>query len=441
MAVFFFCSACSHQSGSDVGVEAEAQIAHVPAGVGCLEITVTAGSATVDDKFNVASGGPTSFQLTDLPVGSATFTGFAYGPACANLPAKPQPSWVSAPVTTTLTIGQAAIVALELEQPAGAAVGVGFAPGRFDFLAGASSPGFADGVGGAAKLNRPMGVISDGAGNLYVADNHALRKVVIATGAVSTVLNAPTVVQPYGLATDGQRAFMTDLGKCSVSMYSLSSGDVDVIAGGSGCTTSVDGWAQNATFGTPVAVAFVPPDSLYVAEYTQRAVIRKIAISTQQVTTFAGGATRGFLDGVGTAARFMQPAGLVYDGSGSLYVTDATTVRKVDIATATVTTLAGQGGQTGSSDGTGASARFSYALGITIDSSGRLYVSDYNQFTVRRIVPSTAAVTTVLGIPAEALTVFGPLPAELNAPAAVAALPNGDLAVLDNDFIGIARGL
>src|SRR5262249_5190678 len=118
-----------------------------------------------------------------------------------------------------------------------------------------------------------------------------------------------------------------------------------------------------------------------------------------QVTTFAGG-HEGSTDGVGAAAGFAFPAdftGLAID-SGNLYVADTrnATIRKITLASAQVSTFAGQAGSTGSSDGVGEAARFNEPTGLASDGT-YLYVSDSVNMTVRRIDLRTAEVTTIVG--------------------------------------------
>ena len=63
-------------------------------------------------------------------------------------------------------------------------------------------------------------------------------------------------------------------------------------------------------------------------------------------------------------ARFSHPYAVAVDGSGNVYVADTYnfTVRKITPA-GVVTTLAGLAGNTGSIDGKGSGARFSYWCG------------------------------------------------------------------------------
>lgn len=106
------------------------------------------------------------------------------------------------------------------------------------------------------------------------------------------------------------------------------------------------------------------------------------------VTTVAGKAgIGGYADGTGTAALFNNPAFIAKDGSGNLYVTDAgnNVIRKIS-SSGVVTTIAGSGTY-GFADGTGTAARFAYPQGIAVDASNNVYVSDHDNFRIRKITP------------------------------------------------------
>jgi hypothetical protein len=118
------------------------------------------------------------------------------------------------------------------------------------------------------------------------------------------------------------------------------------------------------------------------------------------VTTIAGLAgISGSADGLGSGALFNFPSGIAVDGAGNLYVadTDNHTIRAVSPA-GQVSTLAGSAGNSGGADGTRSTARFNSPSDLTVDLSGNLYVADTDNFTIREVVPSTGAVTTLAGL-------------------------------------------
>jgi alpha-tubulin suppressor-like RCC1 family protein len=117
------------------------------------------------------------------------------------------------------------------------------------------------------------------------------------------------------------------------------------------------------------------------------------------VTTFAGTANViGNADGTGSAAQFVWPTGGAIDGSGKLFVADTVncTIRKVTPA-GVVSTLAGFPGNSGSADGASSAAQFSYPRGVATDGSGCLYVADTYNSTIRRVTPA-GVVTTIAGV-------------------------------------------
>src|SRR5262249_47397616 len=129
--------------------------------------------------------------------------------------------------------------------------------------------------------------------------------------------------------------------------------------------------------------------------------IRKLDLASGAVTTFAGTAARsGDADGPGAQAQFNSPEGIAA-ADGSLYVADSgnAVIRRIDIATGAVPTLAGSPGVRGSVDGTGNAARFSVPTSVAADGLGHLFVSDDGSSTIREIRIATAAVTTLAGSP------------------------------------------
>jgi len=113
------------------------------------------------------------------------------------------------------------------------------------------------------------------------------------------------------------------------------------------------------------------------------------------VSTLAGNCTApGRLDGVGTAARFYDPQGVSLDGAGGLYVADDYNclIRRVDIASRTVTTVAGVGG-TGSTGGvTPLQSSFRFPNGVDVDGGGNVYVAGTHNQEIRMLSGAWEAV-------------------------------------------------
>jgi len=159
---------------------------------------------------------------------------------------------------------------------------------------------------------------------------------------------------------------------------------------------AVDGAGGAARFLSPNGVALDASGNLFVAD-TGNCTIRRISPAAV-VTTFAGDAgNSGSADGAGSAAQFNSPVGVAVDGSGNVYVADTgnNTIRKASPA-GVVTTLAGTAGSSGSADGAGGAARFFSPNSVAVDGSGNLYVADTNNNTIRMISPA-GVVTTLAG--------------------------------------------
>jgi DNA-binding beta-propeller fold protein YncE len=123
-------------------------------------------------------------------------------------------------------------------------------------------------------------------------------------------------------------------------------------------------------------------------------------LSTMLLTTFAGSGTNATSNGIGVLASFNRPAGIAVDKT-FIYVTEfaGNVVRRIDIATATVTIFAGStSGAAGFSNGIGNAALFNGPHSLAIDPSGLyLYVADSRNARIRRIEISTKTVTTIAG--------------------------------------------
>jgi sugar lactone lactonase YvrE len=284
--------------------------------------------------------------------------------------------------------------------------------GAVTTLAGSSMgmPGSQDGTGAAAGFRYPGGIAVDPSGILYVADtdNGSIRRVtpagVVTTlagtdafGSVDGTGSAATFALPYGTAVDPEGNVVVTEGG-SVLRKVTPSGVVTTIAGLASAYGNVDATGLNARFWTPIGVAASRLGNVYVAD-SHASTIRKI-LPDAAVTTFAGkDGVAGASDGQGASARFSGPSGVAVDSAENIYVADYynNTVRKITPSGA-VSTLAGLAGSSGSADGTGSAARFSNPSALATDAAGNVYVADGANFTIRKIVVATGAVTTLAGL-------------------------------------------
>jgi sugar lactone lactonase YvrE len=267
-------------------------------------------------------------------------------------------------------------------------------------LAGqAGVSGFMDGIGSSALFNHPTGIAVDASGGAYIADtnNNLIRKLVIASGAVTTTQSLLIPVEQAGL-TYPARTF----------------------------------------FNEPSGVAIDATGNIYIADTLNHA-IREIT-PAGVITTIAGTAgTSGFVDGTGSAAQFHGPQGLALDGSGNLFIADTNNnaIRKLVLASGVVTTVAGQSGVAGNSDGPISLAQFHFPSGVAVDGSGNLYVADTDNHMLRKIAP-TGAVSTLAGLAGASGSADGMgTAARFNFPTGVAVTSTGDVYLADtsNDTI------
>ena len=287
--------------------------------------------------------------------------------------------------------------------------------------------GGADGNGNLASFNYPNGVaVTKAAGStgneviVYItALNESIRYAqvgyagnpvgtAIGLGSSGSVDGPPATAQvraPNGIAIGYDSAayeafaYWTEDDSCVVRKltdYPLNGNRKAVTVAGKAYTCgAADGVGGNARFNRPRGiVANTRTGEVFVADSSNRT-IRRIYADT--VTTVAGLAgASGSTDGAGASARFTAPTGIALDRQENLIVTDYLTIRKIT-PSGEVSTIAGKAGEPGSKDGTRAEARFKGLDGLAIDEVGNIYVSDLGNQTIRKITPD-GTVSTVAGV-------------------------------------------
>jgi sugar lactone lactonase YvrE len=325
-------------------------------------------------------------------------------------------------------------------------------------LAGvAGMSGTVNGMGSTVRFNHPVGLTLDGAGNLFVAESGAIRKIVLATKAVST-LGTLTV---NDLAYDG--TLYAIAGVAPAELFT-----VDPASGTSGNTFTVrcssDGFVPN------LRMRF--DRGLYLLG-------NEIQVFDPSKTTLTplAGASLHLYDSVDCpdVDQLYHPKSMAADGHGKVFVADDISggLDSVDLATGTIahdveapcfavaqggtmaltyesggviaacvsnntimngsgTLIAGSANVAGSTDGTGGTALFKNPKALVGDGLGSVYVADSGNHTIRKVVVSSGIVTTIAGTPGSPGATDGTASAaSFNAPSGIALDGQGNLYVAD----------
>lgn len=264
------------------------------------------------------------------------------------------------------------------------------------FVAGISAPGSNDGTGAMASFSNPWGIAIDASGNSYIGDsgNCIIRKInpggtvstiagnVLGAGSANGMGLKASFYSPSGVAVDlSGNIYVADDGNNQIRKINPD-GVVSTLAG-SGETGSVNGTGSSASFNSPVGVTVDKAGNIYVADFGNNE-IRKVS-PAGQVSTFAGNTVHGSADGTGSSASFFEPTGVAVDASGNIYVSDDGNEKIRKISPAGVVSAIAGNGTIGSANGLGSQASFHFPLGIAVDASGNIYVSDAGNEMIRKI--------------------------------------------------------
>ena len=269
------------------------------------------------------------------------------------------------------------------------------------FLDGVGSNARFGGFGNLAIDNEYLWV-SDGANNAIRRITIADATVLTIAGAAQAgdVDNANGLMArfsgPGAIATDGTTLWVADGANHKLKAIDLSGNFPVTTVAGSGAQATVDGIGTQAQFREMRGLTYYA-GKVYILDGTD-AVLRSFDVQTQEVVTLAGQVGNpGITDGVGTNAQFLSPRYMASDNSGMLYIADTNGyhIRAYNVATTEVTTFAGNGAQ-GYTDGIGANAAIHRPRGMTSDGTS-IYFTEFNQHTIRQGVLATASITTLAG--------------------------------------------
>lgn len=287
--------------------------------------------------------------------------------------------------------------------------------GTITTVAGTGGRGFSGDGGPAvnAMLNAPLGVELDGGGRLFISDTWNQRiRMVDRTGVITTIAgtgergfggdggpaSAATLADPVGIRTDGSgNLYVADLGNERIRRIDRA-GRIATVAGGSGGGIGDGLPAVDAFLSHPGGTAVDGAGNVYIADSGNNRIRRVSAAGT--ITTIAGTGEQRFSGdgGPATHATLAYPWGVAVDRRGNLYIADSgnNRIRKVD-GHGVITTVAGTGEPGTAGDGGPAlDAEVESPGRIAIATDGSLYIADNYNRLVRR-VDAAGVITTVAG--------------------------------------------
>lgn len=237
--------------------------------------------------------------------------------------------------------------------------------GTITTFVGTGVPGYSGDGGPAerAQINNPFFCVFDREGNLYIAegDGNVVRRIERGSGRISTVVGS------------GRKGYEGDGGP-----------------------------ASKTAFNNLVAIAVAENGDIYLVDRLN-ARVRRYEAKMGLVTTVAGDGTKGYAGdgGPGAKAQLKEPHDCVFDGKGGLLIADVadSRVRRLDLKTGEISTIAGTGVKVRSGDGGPADkAGFAGSRALAVDPrNSDIYVVEREGNSIRRIDGRTGIVTPFAG--------------------------------------------
>ena len=280
---------------------------------------------------------------------------------------------------------------------------------------GNSGPFGDGGPATSASLSTPTSITLDGAGNVYFADNgnNAIRRIDSITHIITTVAGTlgtsgtsgdggyathAKLNSPNGVALDGQgHLYIADSANNVVRVVDLNAGTINLFAGSYSQSYSGDGGpASSAALNSPWGVTVAPTGELYIADQYNHC-IRKVALDLT-ISTVVGNHNQGYSGDGGPAAsaELNEPASVVIDAAGNLYIADSGNnyVRKVSSTTGYISSVVGNGMESFAGDTLPANQASLYGpYTLALDGPGNLYIADLFHNRIRMVSSNADTLT------------------------------------------------
>jgi hypothetical protein len=305
-----------------------------------------------------------------------------------------------------------------------------------------------------AQIDSPFGVSVDGSGNIFIGGSPAnIRQFVASTGKIQTVAGNGTsgfsgdggpatsarLGFPFGVSVDGSgNIFIADQVNNRIREVTQATGIIQTVAGNGTLGRSGDGGpATSAELTFPVGVFVDDFGNIFIADQDNNR-IQEVVQATGFIQTVAGNGTLGFSGdgGLATSAELNFPAGVFGDVSGNIFIADTSNsrIREVMAGTGVIQTVAGNGTFGFSGDGGPAtSAGLNFPYGVSVSSSGNIFIADTGNSRIREVTAATGIIQTVAGNGTAGFSGDGgdAVSAELNFPKGVALDAFGSLFIAD----------
>jgi sugar lactone lactonase YvrE len=277
---------------------------------------------------------------------------------------------------------------------------------RLSDVAGNGQHGYSGDGGPAlsASLNEPYEVRFDSAGNMFFVEmqNHVVRRVDARTRIITTIAGTgqpgfsgdggpaakAQLRQPHSIAfaSDGS-LLICDIGNHRIRRVDLSAGTISTFAGTGEAAPTPDGSPLAGTpLNGPRALTIDPEGNIYLVLREGNAVYR-IGVQDHRIHHVAGTGEQGHTGDGGPArlAKLSGPKGIAWAPDGSLYIadTESHTIRRIDLKTGIIQTVAGTGEHGDGPAGNPLACRLSRPHGILVDASGVVYIGDSESHRIR----------------------------------------------------------
>jgi streptogramin lyase len=287
-------------------------------------------------------------------------------------------------------------------------------------FAGTGQAGYSGDGGPAsqARLDNPFGIVRGPDRALYICDmnNHVIRKV-SSDGVITTVVGTgkrgysgdggpatkAELNEPYEVRFDsGGNMFFVERVNHVVRRIDVKKGTITTIAGIGKAGFSGDGGpAVKAALNQPHSIQFAPDGALHICDILNHR-IRRIDLKTGIISTLAGtGEKAPTPDGARVGGTPLNgPRAIDFDRAGNMWLAlrEGNAVYEIDLKAGIIRHAAGTGLKGFSGNGRPArQATLSGPKGISIGPDGNVYLADTENHTIRMINVATGTVELIAG--------------------------------------------